>query len=94
MIEKIRAAMKKLIKGAKLVVTDDSGKHLIQTPQTKKIQIKIPASNEEELKINAKEKTTSSISWNASFLLRVIQKAIHFGKQILFSPAKAERVGK
>lgn len=74
----------------KAQVTDDAGKQLIQTPQTKKIKITIPATSEEELKTKAKEKTTTTTSWNASFLIRVIQKALHFGKQVLFSPAKLQ----
>lgn len=68
----------------KAQVADDSGKPLIQTPQTKKVKVTIPATNEEELKTNAKRKTNTTTSWNASFLIRVIQKAIHFGKQVIF----------
>ena len=75
----------------KAQVVDDSGKPLIQTPQTKKIQITIPATDEEELKASAKGKTTTTTSWNASFLLRVIQKALHFGRQVLFSPTKVKK---
>ncbi len=77
----------------KAQVADDSGNPIIQTPQTKKVQITIPATSEEELQKNRKEKTTTTTSWNASFLLRVIQKALHFGKQVLFSPIKMQNEG-
>lgn len=69
-------------------VTDDQGQPIIQTPQTQKVTITIPATSEEELKTKAKGSKDDTVSWNASFLLRLFKKAIHFGKKVLFSPVK------
>ncbi len=63
-------------------VTDDQGKPLIQTPQTKKIIIELPkpeAVLEEESKGSPDEAKT----WLARFWLRLIEKARVFGWQIV-----------
>lgn len=68
----------------KAQVNDDNGKPIITTPQNQKIQITIPAINKEELEKDSKTTTERTTSWNASFLLRIILKAIHFGKRVMF----------
>lgn len=73
----------------KAQVNDDDGKPLIETPETRKITITIPAVNEEELKTKAKSTKDETSSWNASFLLRIIKKAFHFGKKIIFQNANS-----
>jgi len=68
----------------KAQVTDDNGKQVLTTPQSQKIDISIPAGSKEELEEKAKTDTEKTPAWNASFLLRIIKKAIFFGKNILF----------
>lgn len=63
-------------------VTDDQGRALIQTPQGEELIIEIPKV-EEELKALSKGKIIDSITWFARFWLRMIEKAIHFGKKIV-----------
>jgi len=72
----------------KAQISDDKGTPLVTTPQTQKVSVKIPALNEEELKEKSRQNVDRTIAWNASFLLRLIKKAIHLGRSILFSPVK------
>ncbi len=57
------------------------GKHLIQTPATK-VTIKLPA-DQGSLSSWSKGPITSSLTWLATFWLRMIKKAKHFGWKII-----------
>ena len=75
----------------KAQVTNDQGQPLIQTPQTQKVTVTIPASSEEALNTSQKGKKDEATTWNASFWIRFIQKALHLGKKILFLPDKVDK---
>lgn len=60
----------------------DKGKHLIQTPATKKITIKLPA-GQTTVSTWSKGKTTNSLTWLGVYWLRMVKKAIHFGWKII-----------
>jgi hypothetical protein len=62
-------------------VSDDNGKPLITTPQTKKVVIEIPEP-EEVLLQESKGDVEESKTWFAKFWLRMIEKARLFGWQI------------
>ena len=59
-------------------VYDDSGKPLIQTPQTKTVTVSLPM-DDKALTSASKGSITDSITWLAAFWLRIIKKALHFG---------------
>jgi len=78
------------IQGAKVVqktfkaqVKDDSGKPIIQTPPAQVITTVQPPADTQTLTRESKGDTTSSETWLATFWLRVIKKALHFGWQII-----------
>lgn len=75
-IEKVETAFTANIK-------DDRGQPLIQTPQTQTIAIQVPAT-QIQLTQTAKGPKDEAVTWWALFWIRAIQKAIHFGKQVLF----------
>jgi|EPASupsiteSAE347_1022098.scaffolds.fasta_scaffold00262_49 hypothetical protein len=58
-------------------VTDDNGKPLVQTPEDKEIKIELPASSE-QLEKASKGSADNSLTWFATFWLRVFKKAIRF----------------
>lgn len=58
------------------------GRHLIQTPTTKKVAIKLPV-DQGSLSSWSKGSVTSSLTWLATFWLRMIKKAKHFGWKIV-----------
>ena len=60
----------------------DKGKHLIQTPTTKKIKIKLPAGRT-TVSTWSKGKPVNSLTWLGVYWLRMIKKAAHFGWQII-----------
>ena len=60
----------------------DKGKHLIQTPATKKITIKLPT-GQTTVSTWAKGKTVNSLTWLGAYWLRMIKKATHFGWKII-----------
>lgn len=66
----------------KAQVYDDSGKPLIQTPQTKVVTINLPA-DQKTLTTLSKGRVTDSLTWLATFWLRMLKKAAHFGWRIL-----------
>ncbi len=66
----------------KAQVYDDSGKPLIQTPQSKVVTIQIP-SDQVTLKTLSKGSILDSITWLAMYWLRMIKKAAHFGWRII-----------
>lgn len=63
-------------------VTDDSGQGLIQTPATQVVTIQIPAA-QDQLEDWSHGSPASSLTWFATFWLRMIRKAIHFGWRII-----------
>jgi hypothetical protein len=60
----------------------DKGRHLIQTPATKKVSIKLPA-GQATVSAWSKGKTASSLTWLGAYWLRMIKKAVHFGWKII-----------
>jgi len=62
-------------------VTDDNGKPLIQTPESKEITIELPAS-QDRLKKVAKGPAADSLTWFAAFWMRIFKKAVHFNWKI------------
>lgn len=60
----------------------DKGRHLIQTPATKKITIKLPA-GQTTVFTWSKGKTVSSLTWLGAYWLRMIEKAKYFGWKII-----------
>ncbi len=60
----------------------DKGKHLIQTPVTKKIKIKLPA-GQATVSTWSKGNPVNSLTWLGAFWVRMIEKAKHFGWKIL-----------
>lgn len=75
-VEKIETAFTANIK-------DDKGQPMVQTPQTQTIAIQVPA-NQTQLTQTAKGSVSEAITWWALYWIRAIQKAIHFGKKIIF----------
>jgi len=63
-------------------VKDKRGRNLIQTPATKKVTVQLP-SDQTTLITQAKGSTTSSATWFATFWLRMIKKALHFGWKVI-----------
>lgn len=62
-------------------VADDNGKPLIQTPESKEIKIELPASPDRLEKVS-KGSASDSLTWFASFWLRIFKKAIHFNWKV------------
>jgi hypothetical protein len=63
-------------------VSDDSGKPLIQTPQTQTVTVQIPAT-QTQLDTWAKGPIENAITWFAVFWIRIIKKALHFGWRMI-----------
>lgn len=63
-------------------VTDDTGQQLIQTPATQAITIQIPAP-QNQLADWSHGSPSSSLTWFATFWLRIIKKALHFGWRVI-----------
>jgi hypothetical protein len=63
-------------------VTDDSGRPLIQTPATKTVVIQIPT-DPAKLGDLSKGEPGNAITWLATFFLRMLKKAQHFGWKIV-----------
>lgn len=59
-------------------VTDDAGRQLIQTPATQVVTIQIPAP-QAQLADWSHGSPANSLTWLATFWLRMIKKALHFG---------------
>lgn len=63
-------------------VSDDSGKPLIQTPQTQTVTIRVPAT-QKQLEDWAKGDIENAITWFAVFWIRLIKKGLHFGWRMI-----------
>jgi hypothetical protein len=61
-------------------VTDDQGQPLIKPTPTRTVKVPV---EKEKLEGLSKGAPTSSITWFASFWLRMIKKARHFGWKII-----------
>lgn len=62
-------------------VSDDQGRSIIQTPETKEIVIELPAEPGELEKVS-KGKITDSLTWFAALWLRIFKKALHFNWKV------------
>lgn len=76
------SGMKVVQKNFKSQVTNNSGQPVVKTPPTQVISV-TPPGDDATLLAQSKGDTSSSITWLASFWLRVIKKALHFGWQIV-----------
>ncbi|MCH7640719.1 hypothetical protein IID22_00760 [Patescibacteria group bacterium] len=63
-------------------VTDDQGKQLIQSPATQVVTIQIPAA-QAQLEDWSHGSPANSLTWFATFWLRLIKKALHFGWRVV-----------
>lgn len=63
-------------------VTDDAGNQLIQTSATPGVVIQIPAA-QEKLEDWSHGDPDKSLTWYATFWVRLIKKALHFGWRII-----------
>lgn len=63
-------------------VVDDTGKPLIQTPQTKTVTIQVPAT-QKQLEDWSKGDSENAITWFAVFWIRLIKKGLHFGWRMI-----------
>ena len=63
-------------------VSDDSGKPLIQTPQTKTVTIQIPAT-QKQLEEWSKGDSENAVTWFAVFWIRLIKKGFYFGWRMI-----------
>lgn len=87
--ETLSEEVEKIVPGVQAVptqftkqVTDDQGKHLITTPQTKRIVIELP-DTQDVLVRKSRGDTGDSKTWLAKFWLRIIEKAKFFGWQMV-----------
>jgi hypothetical protein len=63
-------------------VTDDTGKPLISPTVPKAVTVQVPASPS-QLDEWSKGSPTASLTWFATFWLRIIKKAFHFGWRVI-----------
>lgn len=75
------SGIKVVQKNFKAQVKDDKGQAVVQTPPTQVISVTPPA-DDATLASQAKGSVSSSLTWLATFWIRVIKKAMHFGWQI------------
>jgi hypothetical protein len=81
--EGIRAVEKEF----KTPVTDDRGQPLTVSPATQKVTIQLPAT-QGQLLAWAKGPVSDSLTWFATFWLRMIKKAVYFGWGFLTGEGK------
>ena len=63
-------------------VSDNSGKPMIQTPQTQTVTIQIPATPQ-QLEDWSKGDPENAVTWFAVFWIRLIKKGLHFGWRMI-----------
>lgn len=63
-------------------VKNDKGQPIIETPPEQVVTV-TPPYPEATLKTQAKGPTTSSLTWLATFWVRIIKKALHFGWRVI-----------
>lgn len=66
----------------KAQTNDDKGSPLIQTPLSQVISVTPPA-DDKTLVTQSNGSVSSSLTWLATFWIRVIKKALHFGWKIV-----------
>lgn len=62
-------------------VTDDAGNQVLTTPTTQAVTITLPAT-QDQLIGQSKGKITEALTWLATYWLRMVKKALHFGWRI------------
>lgn len=77
-----KTGMQVVQKNFKSQIRDDHGQPLIQTPPVQMITV-TPPSDTQTLTSQSKGDTASSLTWLATFWLRVIKKALYFGWKII-----------
>ena len=75
------AGIRKVETAHKATVQDDSGNLLVHDPSTKQVSIQVPQ-DADSLKSSSKGKISNSLTWFARFWLRMIKKALFFGKKV------------
>jgi hypothetical protein len=63
-------------------ITNNNGQPVVTTPPTQVVSV-TPPGDDATLLAQSKGDVSSSLTWLASFWLRVIKKAMHFGWQIV-----------
>jgi hypothetical protein len=81
-IEKIAPGIQVTQTQFKSQVNDSQGMPLISTPETKEVVVELPRS-EDILVQESKGNIDDSKTWLAKFFLRLIEKARHFGWQVV-----------
>lgn len=71
----------------KAKITDDRGQPLIQTPATTAVTVQIPT-DQKHLATLSKGSVSDSLTWLATFWIRIIKKAIYFGWQVIIGGPK------
>jgi hypothetical protein len=71
-------------------VTDDAGQKLIQTPATQQVTIQVPA-DPVQLDDWSKGSPFDTLTWFATFWLRMIKKAAHFGWRVVTGKGKIKQ---
>lgn len=76
------SGVKVVQKNFKAQVNDDKGTPVISTPPTQVVTV-TPPTDDTTLLAWSKGDTTNAMTWLATFWLRIIKKAMHFGWQIV-----------
>jgi hypothetical protein len=63
-------------------VTDDNGKPMMQSPATNAVTVTVPA-DPQHLQSLSQGDPDDAITWFATFWLRMIKKALHYGWKIV-----------
>jgi hypothetical protein len=63
-------------------VKDNHGKPLISSPMTSSTTVQLPTT-QAQLTTQSKGSVSDSVTWVATFWLRMIKKALHFGWKII-----------
>lgn len=80
--ESLKGEIEKVETAYKATVKDDKGMPLTQSPATQAVAVQIPQ-DQVTLTSSSKGSVSSSLTWFANFWLRMIKKALHFGKRVV-----------
>jgi len=69
-------------------VTDSNGNNLTQSPATQTVTIQLPTTQDDLTQL-AKGPKDNALTWFATFWLRMIKKAAHFGWKIISGGKKS-----
>ena len=72
-------------------VVDNTGQQMMQSPATQVVTITIPAS-QQQIADWTKGSPSDSLTWLATFWIRLIKKAIHFGWRVIMKGGVAQNV--